>query len=774
MFRYRYTAIRPTILTRASLIAAGLWAAILLTGCGDPQPDTVDQAVATRQDPAAAERPGAPGADADPSTAEMHDPATYTGSEACADCHPNPWQGWRGSHHDLALQRANPDSVLARFQGTHEGSSFQAADGKFVITPEPDQPQVPVLYTFGVEPLQQYVVPAQAGALQTFPIAWDSRPAAAGGQRWFNLHAAVYPAGDPMHWTGRANRWNSQCADCHSTAVSKAYDPDQRTWSTTFAVEDVGCEACHGPGSLHVADPTNQPLATLDSQLSQINACAPCHSRRSQLAEGFLPTEEFLDYYLPRLLDADLYHVDGQIDDEVYVYGSFLQSRMHHAGVTCGDCHDPHGAGLQRPGNATCTHCHQADPSSPFAALSAGVYDSREHHLHEPGTPGSACVDCHMPSKTYMGVDARRDHGFRIPRPDLADTLGVPDPCDQCHAAEPSGWARAVLSERYGEPAPHFASAFAAADRAEAGADAALAALVEDDEQPIMVRASALARLAGYQRGYTMDAIRLARKAEPLLRLAAPLAAESLGANLRWRLLGGLLEDPLRAVRHATVVALLPSVAEDPRYRERLEPHLAAWSADLSLNLDYPETHTTLASAAISLGDLDAAEAHLNEALRQQPSWVPGMLNLADLYRRTARDSDAGSLLTRALTLAPDQAEVHYAYGLWLSRHNRLADGLPHFARAAALAPDQLALGYAWAIALNDSGDGSQAVQVLEELLARWPENEQLLLAAVTMLRDQGQFAEALPLIDRLLQLRPGDQQLLQFREALAAAAASV
>ncbi|MGD8832919.1 MAG: tetratricopeptide repeat protein [Pseudomonadales bacterium] len=706
------------------------------------------------------------------STSAPRPAAGYVGSEGCAACHAAETRNWQGSHHDLALQTATAETVLGHFPDEFDGTRFSLDDQEYRIAPSSGEAPRVVLYTFGVTPLQQYVIPFELGALQTYPVAWDSRPADSGGQRWFHLQEDDYPPGDPMHWTGRANRWNSQCADCHSTGVRKGYDPQTMRYSTTWAVEDVGCEACHGPGSLHVADPAGAPLMPLDTQATQINACAPCHSRRSQLAEGFVPERAYLDYYLPRLLSPELYHVDGQIDDEVYVYGSFLQSRMHLAGVTCSNCHDAHGATLKRPGNETCTLCHQQAPAAGFAAA-AGRYDTSEHHFHPPGSPGAECVACHMPSKTYMKVDDRRDHSFRIPRPDLAVTLGVPEPCTGCHADRTAAWAAGVIRGHFGEDRPrHFAGAFAAADAAEPGADAALAALVGDPAQPIMVRASALARLGAYDRGHTLDAIREARNGGPLLRLAAPRAAQSLNPQTRWRLLAPLLDDELRAVRSETVSALLPTLAADPAFRSRLAPYLTAWEAEQTLNLDFPETLTNLASAHMLLGQPQKAEADLEEALRQQPSWVPGLTNLADVYRVTGREAEAGELLERALALAPDQPEVPYAYALWLARQGRLPEGLPYFQRAAEAAPDQTRFGYAWAIALNDSGDGKSAVRVLTDLLERWPDDERLLLATASMLRDQGRYSEALPLVDRLISLRPEDRQLRQFRDALAAAAA--
>ncbi|MEM8769557.1 MAG: multiheme c-type cytochrome, partial [Pseudomonadota bacterium] len=616
-----------------------------------------------------------------------------------------------------------------------------------------------------------------AGALSTYPLSWDTRSAEEGGQQWFELHGEPFSAGDPMHWTGRANRWNSQCADCHSTALEKNFDAGSGSYATTFAIEDVGCEACHGPGSNHVAGPEAAPLAALASQAEEINACAGCHSRRSQLAEGFQPTESYLDYYSPRFLDRDLYHVDGQIDDEVYVYGSFLSSPMHRAGVTCSNCHEPHGATLARSGNETCTFCHQQEPAeamalNPAFAAAAGAYDDPSHHFHPAGSESAQCVSCHMPSKTYMVVDDRRDHSFPRPRPDLTVALGVPEPCTTCHKDQTAAWAAAEISKRFGAERPaHFATAFAAADVVAPDADAALATIVRDVTAPIMVRASALSRLGAYGRGHTIDAIRLARRGDPLLRLAAPLAAASLSPENQWRLIAPLLEDERQAVREQAFAALVPSVQADPAYLERLRPYLEPWLEAQTLNMDFPETLTNVAGTLAAFGDLTNAERMLEQSLALQANWVPGLTNLADLYRATGRDGAAGELLAEARALAPAAPEVAYAYGLWFARQGQLGNALDEFRSAANLGPNNSRYGYTYAVALNDAGNRNQAVAVLESLLDRWPNDEELLVAVVTMLRDQGRFKEALPYLDRMLEQNPSDEGLRQFRETMARAA---
>src|SRR5262249_38939425 len=171
---------------------------------------------------------------------------------------------------------------------------------------------------------------------------------------------------------------------------------------------------------------------------------------------------------------------------EVYEYGSFIQSRMFRAGVTCSDCHEPHGLRLRADGNAVCAQCHLP-----------AKFDTAAHHHHAPATEAARCVSCHMPSRTYMLVDPRRDHSFRVPRPDLSAAIGTPNACSGCHRNQPPRWAADWIGRWYGPSSPsrraHFAPALDAGRRGLLTASKDLAALVSDPAQPAIARATALA-----------------------------------------------------------------------------------------------------------------------------------------------------------------------------------------------------------------------------------------------------------------------------------------
>ncbi|TDJ17389.1 MAG: tetratricopeptide repeat protein [Deltaproteobacteria bacterium] len=709
---------------------------------------------------------------------------SYVGGDACGGCHTEEASRWDGSHHDLAMQEAIAGNVLADFDDT----SFEVAGqrftfhrdetGYFVRTAGVDGnfEDFRVVFTFGVEPLQQYLVQQPGGRFHALSAAWDSRPAGQGGQRWFHLQPedGLRPD-DVLHWTGLAGRWNDMCADCHSTNVTKGYRPENRVYETTWTEMDVACEACHGPGSHHVdwvqagTDPEvpnagwehtlvdarswtfnlRSPIAERDPPTPtsrQIETCAPCHSRRARIAEG---RGDFLDVFRPALLDEGLYHADGQILDEVYVWGSFVQSRMYTAGVLCSDCHDPHRLTIDEP-DAICAQCHKSE-----------FFDEPSHHHHKPSSAGSSCVACHMPAKTYMVVDDRRDHGFRVPRPDLSDSIGVPNACTGCHTSASNDWAnKAILSwtRRVSHPV-HWATALSAGRRQVPGAASSLATLSRDASAPPIVRATALSLLGNQlDRKNTQAVLDGLEDESALVRMAAVGATESMSSIDRERAIVPLLRDPARAVR-IDAARLLASVRGQlqPRPAAAFERALAEYQRAQNRNADRPEAHVNLGILYSNLGQIPAARSEFEKAIRIGRYFLPAYVNLADIHRIRRRDDEGEQVLNQALEQVPDSPEVLHALGLLRVRQKRLDEALPVLARAAELVPRNPRYSYVYGIALHSAGETSQAIDFLEAAALVNPGAGDLFLAISTIQRDMGRHPDALDAARRLLAVRPDD-----------------
>ena len=538
-------------------------------------------------------------------------PPSYVEPRTCATCHPDETRRWRGSHHDRAMGVASPGAVAGDFAGAAlDGVRFERDGDGFAI--DADHRRHRVRFTFGVEPVQQYLVDGPGGRLEVSPYGWDTARRA-----WYRVTPADLPA--------RYRTWNTMCAECHSTAVAKGYDAAADRFATRWADLDVGCQACHGPGSRHAADPTERLPASRAPE-----ACAPCHARRSAIAAT---GATFLDRYRPVTLGAGLYYPDGQILDEVFEYGSFAQSAMHERGVTCVDCHDPHG-GRTPGGNATCTQCHSAAPPARFPGLArrATDVDTPAHHHHRTDSPGARCVACHMPTRTYMGVDVRHDHGFQIPRPDLAAALDTPDPCTRsCHAGRDARWAAATVAAWFpGSKPAHPGEVIARARRGEAAPEE-LATLATGD-RPAIVRATALELLAGAPAGCLAAAPRGLADPSPLVRSIAVTCGEPLAPAARAALAGPALRDPVRLVRIEAARVLAGAPLRDAD-RAAFEAARRELEDAYRMDLDRPEGWFNLAGLAEAEGRRTEALADLREALVRDPDYRPAQQALAALAR---------------------------------------------------------------------------------------------------------------------------------------------
>ncbi len=677
----------------------------------------------------------------------------YVGTAACGACHEAEYRNWQDSDHRHAMEVADASSVLGNFQNarfTHFGteSRFFTEDGKYYVETDNADGKIetfPVAYTFGHYPLQQYLIEFPDGRLQALSISWDSRPAAQGGQRWFHLYPDEKIAhDDPLHWTGAFQNWNSRCASCHSTNLVKNYSADTDRYDTHWQEINVGCEACHGPGSQHVAwangkrslpnagltvninkvwEPKDgtRPIPQLaDTPLSvQLQVCAGCHSRRGELQQPDVTRDYFDNYSLSPLLDGR-YFADGQMREEVYVTGSFLQSRMHANHVSCTNCHEPHGAKLRAQGNPLCLQCHQPQ-----------TYQSEQHFFHKADSSGAQCANCHMPQQTYMGVDARRDHSFRVPDPAASVRFGVPNACTQCHRDRKDQWAADFIARRTGRTEPYYpqTAVLDAARHNDATAIASLLAYAGDQSKPAILRGTALLESGRFASPEQLAAVSAALASpDPLIRVGAVSALGGVDPGTRLVRLQPVLADPVKAVRMAVAqqLAQVPLGEAPTAMRPALGTLFDEYRESLAYNADMPESLSNLALFQAAQGDADTAEKTLLQARRIAPRYLPAMLNLADLYRARNRDDLGEALLNEALAAYPDSADVRHMLGLLYVRTGRTATSVPLLEMAAQSAPDNSQYALVYALALIETGQRANGIKVLQAAQKRFPGNAQI------------------------------------------------
>lgn len=699
--------------------------------------------------------------------------AEFIGRSSCVQCHRPQVEQFDGSNHDRAMETASEASVLGDFADAsfkHYGivSKMYRKDGKYFVSTEGPTgalQEFQVKYTFGVRPLQQYLVELDGGRLQALDVAWDTEK-----KRWFllDLENKKQPPGDVLHWTGRGMNWNQMCADCHSTKVERKFDVRNVHFHTSFSEVDVSCEACHGPASLHVQAAGKwspfwdrvhgKGLVKLKGPdpKPQIETCAPCHARRFEVYPGFQAGQPLLDHFAPELLDRDVYHPDGQIrpEHEGFEYASFLMSKMYRKEVRCTDCHQPHSGKLLAEGNNLCVRCHQA-----------AKFDTPSHHFHKEGTKGASCVECHMPESLYMEVDPRRDHSIRIPRPDVSAKLGTPNACNRCHTKpeETPQWAAKAIADRHPNTVrkPHFGETIALARRSDPKAEAGLvklAAAASEDEVGPVVRASAVL-LLGQRYGTpaaTAAIVEALNDAVGMVRFAAAGSGE--GRRLTVHQLAPLLSDSLRAVRMRAVQALLEyDDREIPAaYRPAFDRALVEFKTGLEANLDqggpnfglgllalrsrdaaeaeerfrtavsrdplHQRAREQLAALVEGRGDAAGAEKILREGVAAAPNEAEMRFSLAKLLAaQPGRAAEAETLLKEATALNPAASRIHYNLALLLQFRNALPEAEAEFAKAIELEPASAEYRHALGLLQLARGNAQGAAETAQRLVSEQP-----------------------------------------------------
>lgn len=699
-------------------------------------------------------------------TGEFIPNSQFLGSQKCKECHENEYKDWEGSHHDQAMQIADSTTVLANFNNQKYISQgvtslfFKKGNDYYVNTEGPDgkSHDYKILYTFGVTPLQQYIVQFPDGHYQCLRTAWDVIK-----NKWFDLYPDFKIVhSEWLHWSRGGLNWNNMCADCHSTNVRKNYDEQTHSYNTQFAIINVSCEACHGPGKQHVMDVEKlgkdykasggfqMTKKTLPKEL--VDQCARCHMRREQFSEAFNFEGTMLDHYFPQLLEAGVYHADGQILDEVYVYGSFTQSKMYQNNVTCTDCHNSHTLQLKFDGNKLCAQCHLPEK-----------YDTPKHHYHQLNTEASNCISCHMPGKLYMGNDFRRDHSFRVPRPDLSVKYGTPNACVGCHKDKDDAWAAKNFTDLYGElDSVHFSDKLAPGITGQPNGYLGLIELMNNKQQPEIVRASATRALSNYNaQNFIEEYISLLKDDSPLVRGASVDVLSNINSTDYTSYFLPLLEDAKRSIRIKAFYGLgsLPESDIPEEYKESYQKVKKEFETHLKTNADFVGGRMKRGDYYLKKGNLKKgiesyesalaidhinnqirinlatlyynnqqyikAEEAFKEVIRQEPGFGPVYYQLSLLYAELNRVDDAILQLQKAMEIMPENARVYYNLGLLYSQKQAYAKSEKTFIEGLKVAENNESLLYALAYVYVQSNQKEKAKNTVKRLIELYPNNQQ-------------------------------------------------
>ncbi len=729
-------------------------------------------------------------------TGLIHQPQ-YVGSATCVECHKIENDLWLTSDHYFAMDTADEKSVLGDFNNVefkHGGEThrlYKKDEKFFAFTDGSDgkMQEFEVQYTFGAWPLQQYLVPFPDGKMQTLALTWDTIK-----KEWYHMADVVYQGQDIdhtnwLHWTNQGQNWNGMCADCHSTNLVKGFDHETKTFQTTWSEINVGCEACHGASSEHLkwanlpelSRPanTNFGLIVQTSGIDNrryIDLCARCHTRRSSLEDYDHNWSDLLDNMIPALAHEPFYYPDGQILEEDYVYGSFVQSKMYMNDVQCNDCHNVHSGKLILQGNDLCLQCHRKD-----------TYDTYSHHFHkypgEQGSPvesrfgdmyqvgdGASCINCHMPGRYYMGVDYRRDHSFRIPRPELSDELGTPNSCTYCHADKSNQWAAGFMTKWYGQnQKSHYGSVIASHLD---GSEKSLKTLKEisaDELYPPHLRATALYHLSNlYPDSSRNILISNFTNIESIIRHTAVSSFTIVSLDDISKLIP-LLNDPVKAVRMdaAIVLAGIPEENIPELNKPALKKALEEYREAMEYSSDFAASRHNLGNFYSSLGENDRAVTNYIEAIRIDDGFFPAKVNLAMMYNRMGENEKAKTVLKNVVEKNPEQSQINYSLGLLLAEMQEYDEAIIYLQKAAELMPDNSRAHYNLGQLLDFTGATELAGYHLKRSIDLEPENLEFLMALAEYYLKHEEFEKAKNVVLRIKELNPDDPTIDQIIEFL-------
>ena len=539
---------------------------------------------------------------------------------------------------------------------------------------------------------------------------------------------------------------------------------------------DVSCEACHGPGGDHVefmssaesedasSGRIREDLNLVSAQNTQINTCAPCHSLRQKLTDEYVHGDEYLDHFDPTLPHPDNYFADGQIKGEVYVYGSFLQSKMYANGVKCTDCHNPHTLDLKEPltDNKLCMTCHEPR------------YNTPKHHFHEANTEASQCVNCHMTGRTYMGNDFRRDHSFRVPRPDQSAQFGTPNACNDCHTDQSAEWASRAIDEWYGEAdSLHFTDILVQADSADSDnirVRTQLSDLIADTSQPDIIRATAIWYAGHFPNMGTTDLIRESLESKSsLIRNSAAKAVQNLPSEMRTLVLRKTLTDSLKAVRMSGVQNLTSFTVDDfgNAYKADFRNALQEYKTYLEVNRYFPQGEMNRGQFYEQQGETEKAIEAYESALQRDPHFNPARINLAYLYNSQGRNVEAEQLLRTVIEQEPDFGQAHYSLALLLAEENRLEEAVTYFEQASQLNPQQGRIIYNLAIANQTLERPEEAENAYLDAIEVEPGNGDFRYGLLTLYMQQEQYSKALEQAEILEEINPNNARIQQIIQTI-------
>ncbi|HEY2350641.1 MAG TPA: tetratricopeptide repeat protein [Puia sp.] len=688
-------------------------------------------------------------------TKEITETNAYVGSESCKSCHTQEHSDWIKSHHYNAMLPAGDSTVLGNFNNeslTADGvtSRFFKKDGKYFINTQGDDSKnhdYEIKYIFGFSPLQQYLVEFPGGKMQATRASWDNRK-----KQWYDQYPGQkIPSHDWLHWTGNGQNWNTMCASCHSTNLQKGYDENTDLYHTTFNEVNVSCESCHGPGKLHISYINSKNYTanakvpgafltmTKDApKMERINGCGYCHARRTDITGSVLPGKEIMNDLIPELPTTDFFYADGQMRDEDYNYTSFLESKMFRHGVECSNCHNPHSGRLKLEGSIVCSQCHPP-----------ATFNTPSHTMHAENSSGSSCINCHMPSKIYMGIDLRHDHSFRIPRPDLSVQYGTPNTCNSCHKDKTPQWAADAIKKNFGPVRRyHFAEDLVPGSQLTAGSEGHLTKLIGDTAIPNIVRAASADYLGRLNTKSGIEVLLShVTDSSAMVRFFSIGGLFNTDPAVWMNPVAPLLKDSVRAVRikAAELFTFIP-VSQVPS--ENLTAFYSAkgeLESFINYQKDFAQGNARAGDYYLRTNQRSQAEKYYRRALAKDDLLTIAKINLASALSAGGKNEEALQQLLNAEKDQPKNDQIQYNLALLYVEMNQLKKAESSFEKAVSFRTHNPRIFYNYGLLLQKM---NESPSIIEKTFTRGleidPQNGDLLFALAVFYFQQKQIQKSI------------------------------
>jgi tetratricopeptide (TPR) repeat protein len=371
-----------------------------------------------------------------------------------------------------------------------------------------------------------------------------------------------------------------------------------------------------------------------------------------------------------------------------------------------------------------------------------------------------------MSDNLYMGVDNRRDHSFRIPRPDLNHKTSSPDACSSCHTGQTPEWAADKINTWFGEKQTreiHYGEILQNVLKGVPNSETALKQLLNDENIPVIIRASAYNLLPNFPNAESAEFIENGLQSkEPLIRLGAIRGSTFIPVSDREILLSPYLNDPFKAIRVEVVNSLSDmninrlNEKDKDAYNMALDEFLTAqdqvmWRGEGRFNLGIFKTMQN---------ETEAAKDLYLDAIKIDPFFPASYINLADIFKNQQDALNDGKTLDMGLSFLPDDADLNYAKALFLIREKQSSKAMNHLKIAVQAAPENPQYSYVYAVALTDMGRGNDAYNVLRNAIKYAENDANLNMMLLNHFANMGDYQKAIIYAEKLLQLFPNNPSI--------------